>query len=304
MKKQLLIIGFLLSVGLSGRAQSSAAQSSTVQSSAAQPKFVGPEKGALVIVGGGAITPDIWNRFIELAGGPATANIVVIPTAGEDSAANSTPREYETLRKLGVTKLTLLHTRDPKVANTEAFVAPLKQATGIWFVGGRHWRLADSYLNTLAHRQFNALLARGGVIGGTSAGATIQGSFMVRGDTKGNAIMIGDHTQGLDFIHNVTIDQHVMRRNRQFDLIEVIKARPELLGLGIDEGTAVVVQQNTFEVLGASYVGIYDARQIASSAQYPSGQNSTGGPFYYLSKGQKFDLQTRTVIARAPQRSN
>ncbi|PRY40041.1 cyanophycinase [Spirosoma oryzae] len=304
MKKQLLIIGFLLSVGLSGRAQSSAAQSSAAQSSAAQPKFVGPEKGALVIVGGGAITPDIWNRFIELAGGPATANIVVIPTAGEDSAANSTPREYETLRKLGVTKLTLLHTRDPKVANTEAFVAPLKQATGIWFVGGRHWRLADSYLNTLAHNQFNALLARGGVIGGTSAGATIQGSFMVRGDTKGNAIMIGDHTQGLDFIHNVTIDQHVMRRNRQFDLIEVIKARPELLGLGIDEGTAVVVQQNTFEVLGASYVGIYDARQIASSAQYPSGQNSTGGPFYYLSKGQKFDLQTRTVIARAPQRSN
>ncbi len=297
MKKQLVLIAFLLSISPSIRAQSP-------QSPAVPPKFVGPEKGALVIVGGGAITPDIWNRFIELAGGPAAANIVVIPTAGEDSAAKATPREYETLKKLGVTKLTLLHTRDPKVANTEAFVAPLKQATGIWFVGGRHWRLADSYLNTLAHREFNALLARGGVIGGTSAGATIQGSFMVRGDTKGNAIMIGDHTQGLDFIHNVTIDQHVMRRNRQFDLIEVIKARPELLGLGIDEGTAVVVQQNTFEVLGTSYVGIYDAKQIASSAQYPSGQNSTGGPFYYLSKGQKFNLQTRTVISRAPQRPN
>ncbi len=297
MKKQLIIITFLLSLSLPSLAQSPAAQSR-----AAQLKFVGPEKGALVIVGGGAITPDIWNQFVELAGGKAAATIVVIPTAGEDSSANSTPREYETLRQLGVTKLTLLHTRDPKVANTEAFVAPLKQATGIWFVGGRHWRLADSYLNTLAHTEFNALLARGGVIGGTSAGATILGSFMVRGDTKGNAIMIGDHTQGLDFIHNVTIDQHVMRRNRQFDLIPVIKDRPELLGLGIDEGTAVVVQQNTFEVLGASYVGIYDAKQIASSAQYPSGQNSTGGPFYYLGKGQKFDLQTRTVISRAPQR--
>ncbi|WP_332871405.1 cyanophycinase [Spirosoma rhododendri] len=174
MKKQLLIISFLLSISLSGRAQSSAAQSSAAQSPAAQPKFVGPEKGALVIVGGGAITPDIWNRFVELAGGKTTANIVVIPTAGEDSSANGTPREYETLKKLGVTKLALLHTRDPKVANTEAFVAPLKQATGIWFVGGRHWRLADSYLNTLAHKEFNALLARGGVIGGTSAGAQFR----------------------------------------------------------------------------------------------------------------------------------
>ncbi|QKZ14027.1 cyanophycinase [Spirosoma sp. KUDC1026] len=271
------------------------------QTSGSQSKYIGPEKGALIIVGGGAVTPDIWNRFIELAGGKEAAHVVVIPTAGDDSSAVRPPREFETLKKLGVTKLTVLHTRDPKEANTEAFVAPLKNATAVWFVGGRHWRLADSYLNTLAHKEFNALLSRGGVIGGTSAGATIQGSFMVRGDTKGNAILIGDHTQGFDFIHNVTIDQHVMRRNRQFDLIGVIRDRPELLGLGIDESTAVVVQQNTFEVLGNSYVGIYDAKQIASNAQYPSGQNSAGGPFYYLGKGQKFDLQTRTVISRTAQ---
>lgn len=262
----------------------------------ATPAVVGPEKGALVIVGGGAMGPEIWNRFVELAGGPATANIIIIPTAGEDSSANSAPRETEKLTSMGVKNITILHTRDPNVANQESFVAPIRRATGIWFVGGRHWRLADSYLNTLAQREFTAVLSRGGVIGGTSAGATIIGSFMVRGDTKGNSIMIGDHTQGLDFIHNVTIDQHVMRRNRQFDLIDVIKARPELLGIGIDEGTAVVVQQNTFEVIGASYVGIYEAGQIADSAKFPSGQNSSGGPFYYLGKGQKFDLQTRKPI--------
>lgn len=264
----------------------------------AQPaaKTVGPEKGALVIVGGGTISADIWNRFVELAGGAAAADIVIIPTAGEDSTANRAPREMENLQRMGVKNVTILHTRDPKMANQPSFVAPLKKATGVWFVGGRHWRLADSYLNTLTHTELNALLNRGGVIGGTSAGATILGSFMVRGDTKGNSIMVGDHTQGLDFIHNVTIDQHVLRRNRQFDLIDVIKSRPALLGLGIDEGTAVVVQQNTFEVLGASYVGIYEAGQITSGAQYPSGQNSTGGPFYYLGKGQKFDLQARKVL--------
>ncbi|GAB3951326.1 cyanophycinase [Spirosoma harenae] len=265
---------------------------------------IGPEQGTLMIVGGGAMGADLWTRFVEGAGGPANADIIIIPTAGEDSSANSAPREKEKLLSLGVKNVTILHTRDPKVANQESFVTPIRKATGIWFVGGRHWRLADSYLNTLAHKEFNALLSRGGIIGGTSAGATIQGSFMVRGDTKGNSIMIGDHTQGLDFIHNVTIDQHVMRRNRQFDLIDVIKARPELLGIGIDEGTAIIVQKNTFEVMGASYVGIYEAGQITSSAKFPSGQNSSGGPFYYLSKGQKFDLQKRKVISNQPQRTN
>ena len=257
----------------------------------------GPDKGAVVIVGGGAISPDIWNRFIELAGGSAKARIVVIPTAGEDSSLTvSGQRTRKRLADLGVTNVTLLHTRDPKQANQDAFVAPLRQATAVWFEGGRHWRLADAYLNTLAHREFNALLGRGGVIGGTSAGATILGSFMVRGDTKGNTILVGDHTEGLGFVRNLTVDQHVLRRNRQFDLIEVIKARPDLLGIGIDEGTAVVVQKNTFEVLGNSFVGIYDSNQITSGAKYPSGQNSTGGPFYFLGKGQKFDLLTRTVI--------
>ena len=266
------------------------------------PKMVGPEKGALIIVGGGAMGTDLWSRFVELAGGPDRADIVIIPTASEDSSANSAPREKEKLLSLGVKNITILHTRDPKVANQESFVAPIRKATGIWFVGGRHWRLADSYLNTLAQKEFNAVLSRGGVIGGTSAGATILGSFMVRGDTKGNSIMVGDHTQGLDFIHNVTIDQHFLRRNRQFDLIEVIKARPDLLGIAIDESTAIVVQQNTFEVIGNSYVGIYEAGQIANSTKYPSGQNSTGGPFYFISKGQKFDLQTRKVIPTQPQR--
>ncbi|SFE45102.1 cyanophycinase [Spirosoma endophyticum] len=260
------------------------------------PKTVGPEKGALVIVGGGAMGPELWNRFIELAGGAANANIVVIPTAGEDSSVSRPSREQVQLQGFGIKNITVLHTRDPKVANQESFVAPIRKATGIWFVGGRHWRLADSYLNTLAQKEFSAVLSRGGVIGGTSAGATIQGSFMVRGDTKGNSIMVGDHTQGLDFIHNVTIDQHFLRRNRQFDLIDVIKARPELLGIAIDESTAIVVQQNTFEVIGNSYVAIYEAGQIANSTKYPSGQNSTGGPFYFLGKGQKFDLQARKVI--------
>ncbi|AEV98312.1 cyanophycinase [Niastella koreensis] len=254
----------------------------------AQPKspaFIGPEKGALLIVGGGHLGPDIWARFVELAGG-RNARIVIIPTANEDSAINTGKSfEKELLQSLGVQNVVVLHTRDPKIANTDSFVAPIKKATGIWFGGGRQWRLADAYLNTLAHKEFNALLNRGGVIGGSSAGATIQGSFLFRGDTKGNTVLAGDHTQGLDFIHNVAIDQHVLRRNRQFDLAGFVKTHPELLGIGIDENTAVVVQKNTFEVIGNSYVAVYDAA-VSDSTK----------PFIFLGKGQQYNLKERKLL--------
>jgi len=256
--------------------------------------FIGPEKGSLVIVGGGRLGPDIWARFIELAGGP-NAHIVIIPTAGEDSALSTGKSfEKELLQNLGVQDVVVLHTRNPKTANTDSFVAPLRKATGIWFPGGRQWRLADSYLNTLAHKEFNALLNRGGVIGGTSAGATIQGSFLFRGDTKGNNLLVGDHVQGLDFIHQVAIDQHILRRNRQFDLAGFVKTHPELLGIGIDENTAVVVQKNTFEVIGNSYVAVYDANKGTQKET-----TADSAPFIFLGKGQRFDLKDRKVITTA-----
>ena len=140
------------------------------------------------------------------------------------------------------------------------------------------------------------MLNRGGVIGGTSAGATIQGSYLFRGDTKGNTVLVGDHIQGLDFIHNVAIDQHILKRNRQFDLPSFIKTHPDLLGIGIDESTAIVVHQNQFEVLGVSYVAISDSKQFAADAKNPSGESGNNGPFYYLKKGEKFDLLERKMI--------
>jgi cyanophycinase len=260
-------------------------------------KTVGPRKGALVIVGGGKIGPEIWDRLIQLAGGKESANIVVIPTAGEDSSIIKNGNQtVKTLKALGVRQVRLLHTRDPKEADKESFVAPLKTATAVWFDGGRQWRLADAYLNTLAYKEFNAVLERGGVIGGTSAGASIQASFLLRGDTKGNTTLVGDHTQGFDFIHGVTIDQHILRRNRQFDLVEVIQAHPDLLGIGLDESTAIVVQQNTFEVLGVSYAAVYYQAQLSGKQKSPTGEYATSGPFYFLGRGQKFDLKERKLI--------
>src|SRR6201996_3834852 len=184
----------------------------------------GPETGSLLIIGGNVgSTASIWNKFTELAGGKDKAHIVVVTAASGDSAAYDTADVNAVKRQTGIADVVLLHTHDLKTANSEAFIAPIKRATGVYFVGGRQWRIADCYLNTLTHQAFFDVLKRGGVIAGSSAGASIQGSFLWRGDTKGAEVWIGDHTQGLGFLKNSVIDQHVLKRNRQFDLIDIIK---------------------------------------------------------------------------------
>lgn len=251
----------------------------------------GPENGALVIVGGAMRDPGIVKTFIDLAGGPE-AKIVVVPTAGggDDEAYGEECRCLRQLAANGATNLTVLHTYDPAEADTEAFVAPLLDADGVWFPGGRQWRLADSYLGTRTEEAFHAVLERGGAIGGSSAGASIQADFMVRGDTNGNRVMIGDHTEGFGFITGVGIDQHLIQRNRHFDMIEVIEAHPELLGIGLDEDTAIIVEGDTFRVMGSGYVAIYDAT---------ADLDLNGGGFYFLAPGDRYELSTRTPMRGA-----
>jgi cyanophycinase len=251
---------------------------------------VGPKSGALVIVGGAMQDPAIIKQFIDLAGGP-DAPLVIVPTAGDAAAYDQYWPGLRQWRENGARNLTVLHTRDPKVADTEGFVKPIAAARGVFFGGGRQWRLADAYLNTRTQRELQALLDRGGVIGGTSAGATILGSFLVRGDSKGNELMIGDHTAGFGFLKNAAIDQHLLRRNRQFDLIDVIGKHPELLGIGIDENTAIVVEGDRFDVIGRGYVAIYDAKH----ATRPPAR------FYFLAPGDRFDLARREATRQSQQ---
>lgn len=257
----------------------------------AQAQEIGPKNGSLLLAGGGIRDQAIIERFIDLAGGP-NIPIVVIPTAGGREHYDQYWPGLRAFQEAGAKNLTVLHTYDRKVADTDQFAAPIKAALGVWFSGGRQWRLADSYLNTKVHKALWDLLERGGVIGGSSAGATIQGSYLARGDTKTNTIMMGDHEQGLAFLKNVAVDQHILKRNRHFDLVEIIEARHELLGIGLDENTAIVVHGDRFEVIGQSYVAIYDYNRILDS----------GGRFYFLAPGDQYDLKTREAFRIAKTR--
>lgn len=257
---------------------------------------IGPEKGTLIITGDG-IYGIFQDKFIELIGG-ADSPIIVIPTAGSSEVLSDEFLKNYKRRfiKSGFTNVTVLHTRDPKEADTDEFIEPIKNAMGIIFGGGRQWRLANSYLNTKTHDEFIKLLGRGGVIAGGSAGATIQGSYLARGDSQGNTKMMGDHEVGLGFLKNTAIDQHLLKRNRQFDMFEILANRPELLGIGIDEGTGIIVQHDTFKVLGESYVVMYDGTRWSKERdiiyKLPKGSKE----FYTLKSGDEYNLKTRSVI--------
>ncbi len=247
---------------------------------------VGPEKGWLIIQGGGAVSEETKKRFVALAGGP-DANFVLIPTAmsEEEITAGGFYRGQGSgwAKSMGINHVTMLHTRDKARANSEYFTDSLRKASGVWIMGGRQWRLADAYLDTAVEREIKEVIARGGVVGGGSAGATIQGSYLVRGDPKGNEIMMSPgHERGFGLLSNSAIDQHVNTREREHDLVQVIEKHPELLGFGIDEGAALVVHGDSLEVIGGQ-VAIYD------------GKEHDGALYYFLSPKQTFNLKTRAM---------
>ena len=200
---------------------------------------VGPARGAVMVVGGGAQGPELYAKFIELAGGP-DALIIDVPTAGGDSAYPADWRGTRGLRAAGARNVVVLHTLDRKVADSDSFSAPIQRAGAVWFEGGRQWRLVDAYAGTRTERAFHDVLARGGVVGGSSAGASILSSYMLRGARAGNTtIMAPGYEVGFGFLRGVAIDQHVVARERLRDLADSLMPRhPELLGISEDEGTA------------------------------------------------------------------
>lgn len=256
----------------------------------------GPARGALVISGGAETTPEIYERFIDLAGGP-DAPILVVPTSGSSERFDDSCDCLRLLRQAGARNLRLLHTRDRNVSNSDAFVAPLKTARGVWFAEGNSWRHADAYLDTRVHQELFALLERGGVVGGGSAGARIQSDYLMLRSPEPveRAIPRKDWRRGFRLLRNVAIDVHVLARNRQFDLIGVIKAHPELLGIALDENTAIVVEGDEAEVIGGSYALIYDnQRQILPEPAETL--RTVGGLFYVLRKGDRYNLRTRQAV--------
>jgi cyanophycinase len=252
---------------------------------------VGPPRGTVIVVGGGAMGPEITGAFIKAAGGP-DALIIDVPNAGGAASYGDDAAGARMWRRAGARNVHVLFTTDRKLADADSFVAVLAHAGGIWFEGGRQFHLVDAYAGTKAEQAFRDVLARGGVIGGSSAGATILGDFLVRGaPSNDNSIMdYPGYEKGFAYLRNVGIDQHVVARERLADLADSIMPRhPHLLGMSEDEGTAWVVRGDTATIIGRDKAFVYGGNDATDA----------GKPFLTLYPGDRYDLGARRVLHRA-----
>jgi cyanophycinase len=260
-----------------------AASAGEVRAQSCNQPCVGPPRGAIIAAGGGEMGLEVYEKFVELAGGP-DAKIVLIPTAGARYGSHDGWKAIEELQLAGVEHLEVLHTRSSAVADLEAFSAPLREATGVWFSGGRQYRLVDVYLDTRTHRELRAVLARGGVIGGNSAGASALASFLIRGSEGGEGIVDPVRDTGFGFLRAVARDPHLLARGRENDMIEVLKTHPHLLGIGLDEGSAIVVTHDFARVMG-NRIAIYDMTDPLTLI-----------PLRWLKPGDVYDLGSRRMV--------
>ncbi len=246
----------------------------------------------MIVVGGGNWGPEVYQAFIAAAGGP-DALIIDIPNAeGGASYTDESAPEARLWRQNGAKNVHVLFTTDRKLADTDSFVAILKTAGGVWFEGGRQFHIVDAYAGTKTEAAFNDVLARGGVVGGSSAGASILGDFLVRGAPSSNNMIMDypGYEKGFSYLRGVGIDQHVVARERLPDFADSLMPKyPNLLGISGDEGTAWVIRGDSAYIIGRNKTFVYGGKD----------PTDPGSPFLTLHPGDHYNLATRHVTHRA-----
>ncbi len=246
-------------------------------------------KGALLIIGGHGYPDEMWEKVVDFAGGKNAKYVCL--SQGERSWGAEHLRELGCenisvhMVKLGVDGIS--QGSDPKL------LADLINADVVYFGGGRTYKYLDAYMGTPAHELMNKVLERGGIIVGTSAGAQIQGDYLVRGDPRTNhTLYLEGSDQGLGFLNGVIIDAHFRERGRHNITPELLVKYPQMLGIGIDETTALWVEGTTAEVMGPHSVTFYD---LKNQKGLDPNEKNVGNPVI-LMEGEKYDLKERRKI--------
>jgi len=252
-------------------------------------------RGWLLIEGGSyPLNPVVAQKFRELIGG-ADAKVLMVPTAFDDERIQTEIHDglFDLAAKehMGLRNYELFNTHDHREADSGAFASRIRQARGIWFGGGRPGRIAEAFLGTRTQHEPESFYRNGGVIGGTSAGAMILSSFLVRGgvDNEDFSRLISQKNRvGLGLLPNAAIDVHINQRQGEADMRQVLALHPGLLRIGVDAGSAIVVHGNQFEVIGGN-----DARVTITD-----GKQHDGKSYYFLKQADRFDLARRVLLIR------
>ena len=200
-------------------------------------------KGCFVLVGGGGTDADIRSEFVRLAGGNK-ARIIVIPSA----SAVARPEKATAMWRSYQVAVTVLHAPDRTAASEAKLYDCLDRATGVWIGGGKQSRLMYLFGGTPLAHKLQALLARGGVVGGTSAGAAVMSSVMV---------LRSGESRGLGLLDHCIIDTHFSQRKRSARLCKLLEKHKGPTGYGIDEKTALVLSGQSIKIIGIGKVTRY-----------------------------------------------
>ncbi len=275
---------------------------------AAAPPAAAP-RGFLLIVGGGPIPDAILERFVALAGGRGRARIVIFPMASEyPDAGLELAGDF---RKLGAEADRIVLSREQ--ADAEESAKRLDGVTGIWFGGGDQAKLTAALAGTRVEAAIHERYRDGAVVGGTSAGAAVMSTPMITGDERrpgGDRPPAKDSSDafmtiarddvvtidGFGLLPGVIVDQHHVRRRRNNRLLSVVLEHPDLVGIGIDESTALEVgPAGPWRVLGASAAVVYDARGARITPPTAATLGATGVKLSVLPAGSTYDLATGAV---------
>jgi cyanophycinase len=212
-------------------------------------------QGCLMVCGGGSLPNEIYDEFVRLAGGKS-ARLVLIPSAYPYESRERIEYRFSGWRDYKVVSFDFLDADTREKADTADFVKPLEEATGVWMSGGFQSRLSGLYAGTKVEEAIKRVLARGGVVSGTSAGAAAMSRVMIRYGTSQATV-----DRGLGLLDRAVVDQHFTERGRHTRLLGVIEQHPDLIGLGVDEGTALLVQGNRLKVMGRSRATVFVPRE-------------------------------------------
>ena len=254
---------------------------------------------SLLVIGGaedkgGRAT--VLRRFVRLAGG-RKARIVVIPTAS--SLADEVLETYASVfSRLGAAEVVAVDPPSRRDATAEALVQAIDHATGVFMTGGNQLKLSQRFVGTPLADAVSRAHARGAVVAGTSAGASIMSQFMISLGADGVTPRqrTGQLTSGLGLLPGVIVDQHFDQRARYGRLMSMVAGSPNLLGMGIDEDTAAEIRDGrNLTVLGTGAVFIVDARTAVSNideARRHAPLLISGAVVHSLPTGATFDLHT------------
>src|SRR3954464_10803432 len=263
-------------------------------------------KGSLVIIGGHEEKKGQALILREVARRVGPGKLVVATLASQEPEAMW--REYQrAFTALGVRRLEHLD-----VSNREALLRNpqpeiLDDATVVFFTGGGQLRITTLFGGTELCERIQEFYRRGGTIAGTSAGASVMSDTMLVSGEGDESHRVGSHLMmapGLGYIKDVIVDQHFAERGRIGRLLGAVAQNPRFLGVGLDENTAIVVEEERrFRVIGEGAVYIVDGRGVTSTNLTDEGPERAMSIFnvrlHVLSQGDEFDLRTRTPIAHS-----